>query len=208
MAATRGARTRTRSKPVTFEQIESEAVKLFSERTYPVVGMRDISDTVGILPGSLYAHIANKEELLLGIVRHGIHNYIDALGPISESDDSAADRLRLIMRKYMEILDGTLEQTRVSFNQWTYLSPENQQEVVELRHTYEQIFSRVITDGIAADEFTSVRHPRVAVLATMGLLNSAMRWYTRDGSLGASEIGDDLADLMLQGLCSAGAGTN
>lgn len=198
MAATRGTRTpRSGTKlPVSLEQIESEAVKLFSEKSYSVVGMRDISDAVGLLPGSLYAHIATKEELLLGIVRRGIQNYINTLGPISTSDRPAPERLRLITRTYMETLDATIEQTRVSFLQWAYLGPENREQIVKLRTEYEAIFARVIN----ATGFPSIAHPHIAVLSTMGLLNSAMRWYHRDGLLTPSQIGDTLADYILNGL--------
>jgi AcrR family transcriptional regulator len=185
------------SRPVSFEQIEREAIKLFSEKSYAVVGMRDISDTVGILPGSLYAHIANKEELLLNIVRQGIHHYLDALRPISESDRPGPERLRLIMRTYMEIRDARIDQSKVSFYQWTYLSPERRGEIVKLREDYEAIFTRVISPT----EFPSLRHPRVAVLGTIGMLNSALRWYTPGGYLTPTEVGDELADMALRGLC-------
>lgn len=207
MAASRGTRrARAGTKPVSFEQIESEAVKLFSEKTYPVVGMRDISDTVGLLPGSLYAHIANKEELLLGIVRQGITNYIDALEPIAASALPAAERMRLIIRRYMAILHTTRDQTNVAVNQWTYLSDDNRQQIVELREGYEAIFARVLDDGIAAKEFPTIAHSRVAVLAIIGLLNSTMHWYSAHGTLDPDQIGDELADLALRGLCCPAPG--
>lgn len=207
MAATRGTRrSRAGTKPVSFEQIEREAVKLFSEKTYPVVGMRDISDTVGLLPGSLYAHIANKEDLLLGIVRRGITNYIDALEPIAESALPAAERMRLIIRRYMAILHATRDQTNVSVNQWTYLGVDNRQQIVKLREDYEAIFARVVDDGIASKEFPTVVHSRVAVLAIIGLLNSTMHWYSSTGTLDPEQIGDELADLALQGLCRPAPG--
>jgi AcrR family transcriptional regulator len=198
VAASRSVRTaRSGAKsPVSLEQIQNEAVKLFSEKTYPVVGMRDISDAVGLLPGSLYAHIATKEELLLGIVQRGIQNYINTLGPISSTDKPAPERLRLITRKYMETLDASMDQTKVSFQQWTYLGPENREQVVKLREDYEAIFARVIN----STTFPSLAHPRIAVLSTMGLLNAAMRWYRPGASLTPGEIGDCLADYALNGL--------
>ena len=107
----------------------------------------------------------------------------------------------MIMGKYMEILHATMDQTRVSFCQWPYLSPENREQIVELREQYERVFERVICDGIAAKEFPEVMHPRVTVLATMGLLNSAMRWYSPIGPESPQEVGDDLADYCLGGLC-------
>lgn len=188
------------TKPVSPDQIEREAVRLFSEKTYPAVGMRDISDAVGLLPGSLYVHIKSKEEVLLKIVRAGIEMYLEALRPIAEADASPRARLRRLMLKYMEVLDANLEHSRVAVFQWTYLSEPNRSGIVELRAQYEQMFTRVIGDGIASQDFSTFNHPRVVVAGVIGLLNSTMHWYSPDGPVSATEIGEQLADLVLRGL--------
>jgi TetR/AcrR family transcriptional regulator, cholesterol catabolism regulator len=193
-------RVRSSSGPVSAELIEQEAVRLFGERTYPVVGMRDIGDAVGLLPGSLYVHISSKEELLLRIVEKGIQNYLDAITPVVESGEPAATRLRGAISAHMGVLAETVGQTRVAVHQWTYLSPENQEQVAAMRRRYEELFDRILREGIAAGEFREMRHPRVAVLSTIGMLNSVTEWYSPDGSLSAADIGEVLADNALVGL--------
>jgi AcrR family transcriptional regulator len=191
---------RSNSGPVSAEAIEQQAVRLFGERTYPVVGMRDIGEAVGILPGSLYVHISSKEELLLKIVERGIQNYLDRIEPIAEGTEPAGVRLREAIRAHMRVLASTLEQTRVAFNQWTYLSTANQERVVHLRQRYEQAFTRILQDGVDSGEFRRVRSPRIAILATIGMLTAAANWYSPGGPLPPDEIGDALADHVLQGL--------
>ena len=198
MPATRKARPRSSAKPVTPEQIEGAAVRLFSEKTYPAVGMRDISDAVGLLPGSLYVHIKSKEEVLLKIVRDGISNYVDALTPISEADQPAATRLRQLMMKYMEILDGNLELTKVAVFQWRYLTDPGRAGVIELREQYKNLFARVIDDGIAAGEFSTFQQPAIVIAGVIGLLNSTIHWYSPDGPVSASEVGEQVAELVLR----------
>jgi TetR/AcrR family transcriptional regulator, cholesterol catabolism regulator len=197
----RGARSA--SGPVSAEVIEQEAVRLFGERSYPVVGMRDIGDAVGLLPGSLYVHIASKEDLLLTIVERGIRNYLDAIEPIVDTSAPAADRMRLAIKAYLRVLATTLEQTRIAFNQWTYLGAENRQRVVELRKRYEQAFTTLVDAGVEAGEFRQVRSRRIAVLATIGMLNAATQWYSPDGPMPPEEVGDALADHVLMGLVDA-----
>ena len=119
--------------PVSVERIEEAAVRLFGEKSYSVVGMRDISEAVGILPGSLYVHIRKKEDLLLRIVERGIRNYLDVIQTAATSGLPAPDRLRGAIVAYMRVLAGSLPQTRVAFHQWTYLSPPGQERVIELR---------------------------------------------------------------------------
>ena len=193
-------RARTESGPVSAELIEQEAVRLFGERTYPVVGMRDIGDAVGLLPGSLYVHISSKEDLLLRIVERGIQNYLDAITPVVESGEPAATRLRGAISAHMSVLATTVEQTRVAVHQWTYLSPENQEQVAAMRRRYEELFDRILREGIASGDFREMPHPRVAVLSTIGMLNSVTQWYAPDGALSAAEIGEVLADNALVGL--------
>jgi AcrR family transcriptional regulator len=193
-------RVRSGSGPVSAELIEQEAVRLFGERTYPVVGMRDIGDAVGLLPGSLYVHISSKEDLLLRIVERGIQNYLDAITPVVESGEPATARLRGAISAHMGVLAVTVEQTRVAVHQWTYLSPENQHQVAAMRRRYEELFARILREGIAAGDFREMPHPRVAVLSTIGMLNSVTQWYSPDGPLSAEEIGEVLADNALVGL--------
>jgi TetR/AcrR family transcriptional regulator, cholesterol catabolism regulator len=188
------------SGPVSAELIEQAAVKLFGERTYPVVGMRDISNAVGILPGSLYVHIRRKEDILLRIVETGIQRYLDAIGPIVESGAPAPARLRGAIVAYMRVLAESLPQTRVAFHQWTYLSPDMQEAVIGLRRQYEGLFSRVLREGIADGEFRPTAHPRIAVLAILGMLNAATEWFSPTGELSAEQVGELLADSALTGL--------
>lgn len=191
---------RAGSGPVSVELIEQEAIRLFSERTYPVVGMRDIGDAVGLLPGSLYVHITSKEELLLRIVEQGIQSYLDVIEPVVASGADPSTRMRGIVVAHMRVLAASVEQTRVAFHQWKYLGAEKHERIVELRLRYEQAFATVVADGIASGEFRAVRSSRVAVLATIGMLTAATEWYSPAGSLTPDEIGDALADHALLGL--------
>lgn len=200
MATTRGERRSRGSGPVSAEQIEQEAVRLFAEKTYPVIGMRDIGDAVGLLPGSLYVHISGKEELLLRIVERGIQNYLDAIGKAADSDLPAGERLRNAFLAHFEVLQDTRDQTRVAFHQWTYLSAEKQGRIIAMRQRYEDLFTGIMRDGLRSGEFRPVRSPRVMVLAFIGMLNNAAEWYSPTGKLSAEDIATDLADTVLGGL--------
>lgn len=191
---------RAKNGPVSLDRIEAAAIKLFGERTYPVVGMRDISDAVGILPGSLYVHISKKEDLLQRIVENGIQRYLDEIEPVVESDHTAPERLRGAIEAHMRVLADSLEQTRVAFHQWTYLAPTGKRRVVKLRRRYEALFSQIVEEGIEAGEFRSVKSARVTVLAVIGMLNSATEWFSPRGELTAAQIAEVLTEGVLNGL--------
>lgn len=188
------------SEPVSVERIEAAAVKLFSERTYPVVGMRDLSEAVGILPGSLYVHISSKEDLLQRIVETGIQRYLDAIEPVVESDQTAPERLRGAISAHLRVLDDSLQQTRVAFHQWSYLTATGKRRVIKLRRRYEALFDQIVDEGIEAGEFRQIKSPRVMVLGIIGMLNSATEWYSPNGELTPDQIAEILADGSLTGL--------
>lgn len=195
-----GREARATTGPVSVAQIEQEAIRLFGERSYPVVGMRDIGDAVGILPGSLYVHISSKEQLLLKIVSEGIESYLEAIEPWVTADVPAGRRLREIIKAHMRVLAASQEQTRVAFQQWRYLSEDNQEVVVELRLRYERTFRTVVDEGISDGSFRSPSNVRVAVLGMIGMLTAAANWYSPEGPLTPDEVGDALADQALDGL--------
>lgn len=200
MTATQARRTKGNGGPVSFQVIEREAIRLFGEKSYPVIGMRDLSESVGILPGSLYAHISSKEDLLLRIVQAGVRNYTEAVRPFAEADGPADERLRGALRAHLRVLAATGEQTRVTFQQWRYLGEENRALVMEQRQEFEDLFSRLVRDGLQSGLFRPMAHPRITVLGIIGALNMATDWFSPDGAQSHEEIADALADTFLQGL--------
>lgn len=194
------ARKASNGQAVSLERIKDEAIRLFGERGYPVIGMRDLSEAVGILPGSLYSHISSKEHLLLAIVESGITAFIDAIRPVVHADLSAEEKLREALRAHMRVLAGQVEQTRVTFHQWQYLGPENRPRAQAVREEWESLFTQIIAEGIAAGEFRPREHFRLTVLVIAGILGSATEWYRPAGRSTPEEIADAICDQLVGGL--------
>jgi AcrR family transcriptional regulator len=188
--------------PVTLERITQVAVRLFSEKGYPVIGMRDLSEAVGILPGSLYAHIESKEKLLLDIVTSGVENFTRVIAPIVDGPGPADVRLREAIRAHMRVLAVTLDQTRVTFHQWHYLTNGNLERMVEVRRNFEDLFSRLVAEGIEDGTLLGTSRPKVSTLSIIGVLGSATEWFSPTGSASAEEIADAMADVVTLGLAT------
>jgi AcrR family transcriptional regulator len=151
-------------------RIYEVATRLFGDRSYPSTSMRDISEAVGILPGSLYAHISSKEALLREIVTSGIDKYLEAVGPIVKRDEPAAVRMRAAVRAHVCVAAEHAELSQVAFHQWKFLSEPSRELVVARRAEYEGFFRRIVDDGVKAGDFR-IKQPRIAVLGVLGLLN-------------------------------------
>lgn len=200
MAARKIQRNGRSTGTVSAERIKEVAIGLFGTHGYPVIGMRDLSEAVGILPGSLYAHISSKEKLLLDIVQEGVDNFTIPIAPIAESEAPADERMRAAIRTHMKVLAVTMDQTRVTFHQWHYLTGENREAMIEVRARYEALFQRIVDDGVRDGILRDLPHRRVSVLSIIGTLGSATEWFVPTGASTPEEIADAIADDVLYGL--------
>lgn len=179
--------------------IRREAVRLFAARGYDATSMRDIAKAVGLLPGSLYAHIDSKEQLLLEIVETGIDDFLSAVPSSAGVGLSASERLRVAVRSHMGVISRELERTGVVFFQWRSLRGSDRDRVVAKRQEYERRFVDIVSDGIGEGSFSETLDSRFAVLVILGALNWAPEWFSPTGGMGPDEIGDRVCAILLAG---------
>ncbi|MDH4399820.1 TetR/AcrR family transcriptional regulator [Sphingorhabdus sp.] len=182
--------------------IMNVAMHLFGKQGFNGTSMRDIANAVGLLPGSLYAHIESKEALLLEIVADGIGRFLAAVEPYVASSVSPLDRLRQMIIAHVEVVADNPERSQVVFHQWRFLSPEYIPEAIERRRRYETCFVEVIEEGVKAGLIRSDLNHRIAVLSILGAMNWTPEWFSPDGRLGAAQVGDLMADTLLGGILS------
>ena len=181
------------------DSILEVATGLFSETGYAGTTIRDIAKVVGVLPGSLYAHIDNKETLLLEIVEAGIDRFLGAAEGI-DGADAPAERMRLAIKAHVAVVAESPQRTLVVFHQWRYLTGPNRARIVEKRQRYEDVYRSIMHDGIASGDFGPELDAKISVLAILGALNWTAEWFRPDGPAGAEEIGDRLAESLLSGV--------
>ncbi len=180
--------------------IINESIRLFGQQGYTGTSMRDIAKSVGVLPGSLYAHIDSKETLLNEIVDQGIMGFLEAVEPIVGLPLPAEERLRRAVRAHVEVVAESPERALVVFHQWRFLSEPNLANAIEKRRRYEHAYIRIFEAGAEAGVFEGTLNKRVAVLTILGALNWTPEWYSASGANTASQLGDMMADALLSGL--------
>ncbi len=186
------------------EGILEAAMHLFGKQGYSGTSMRDIAGAVGVLPGSLYAHIASKEALLVDIVEDGINRFLSAARPLAASDAAPADRLRAMVIAHVAVVADNPERSLVVFHQWRFLGEHSIQAAIAKRREYEQAFIGVIEDGIKAGAFRADLNRRIAVLTILGALNWTPEWLSPGGKLSPEEVGGIIADTLLMGVRGQG----
>jgi TetR/AcrR family transcriptional regulator, cholesterol catabolism regulator len=181
------------------DSILEVATGLFSESGYAGTTIRDIAKGVGVLPGSLYAHIDNKETLLLEIAETGIDRFLAVTDAIDRSVEPA-ERMRLAIKAHLAVVAENPSRTLVVFHQWRYLTGPNRARIVDKRQRYEDFYRALVRDGMASGDFGAGLDPKIAVLSLLGALNWTAEWFKPDGPADAEEIGDRVADTLLWGI--------
>lgn len=182
------------------EAIMDAAMHLFGKQGYNGTSMRDIASAVGVLPGSLYAHISSKEALLVDIVDDGIHRFLAAVRPHVESEVTSEEKLRAMVIAHVAVVADNPERSQVVFHQWRFLGDSSIQAAIGKRHDYEQAFIGVIEGGMKSGAFRANLNRRIAVLTILGALNWTPEWLSPEGALSPEEVGGMIADTLLMGV--------
>jgi AcrR family transcriptional regulator len=181
------------------QQIDDAASSLFRERGYAATSVRDIAQSLNLQGGSLYAHVASKEDVLWSIVSRAADRFHAEVGPLAAASAPAADRLRQMIRAHVAVVTSQQRDAAVFLHEWRFLSDSRRQEMAARRDAYEKMFRDVIVDGARAGKFAAV-DAKITATAILSALNGIATWYRSDGPLTAGEIADQHADLFLRAL--------
>ncbi|WP_211177904.1 TetR/AcrR family transcriptional regulator [Pseudonocardia acidicola] len=182
------------------EAIFAAATRLFGEHGYAATTMRDIARAVGILPGSLYAHIESKEAVLLEIIEGGVDRFNAAMEQVDARDLPPEAALREAIGRHLEIVADNPQRTLIVFHQWRFLGDANRRRLLAKRARYEEFFVRMVRAGIAAGAFDPCLDPKVTVLVILGALNWTPEWFSPTGPATPHEIASKIADGLLEGV--------
>lgn len=172
-------------------QILDAAAALFAERGFDAASVRDIAGAVGMLPGSLYYHFANKEALLVAVYAEGVRRIDAAVEAATLRHSGAWERLEAAAAAHLGTLVDRSAYAKVVVNVRPSDVPAAQRELVALRDAYERRFRELI-----AALPLPPRTPRDTLrMLLMGALNWAPNWYREDGASPA-RIAHDYISLL------------
>ncbi len=181
------------------QQIEDAASALFGEHGYAATSVRDIAHAIDMQGGSLYAHMASKEDILWSIVVRAADRFNAEVGPVAASGGPPSLRLREMIRAHVAVVTGSQKDAAVFQHEWRFLSADRRQQMAQRRDAYEALFRQVIGEGIAGGQFRPV-DPRLTAMAILTALNGIASWYSPEGALTPVQIADQHADLFLAAL--------
>lgn len=190
--------SKRRSTEIRKQEIAHIAARLFASNGYHSTGMSELSEAVGLGKGALYYHIGSKEELLYEISAIHVRQMV-AFGEalVERADLSAPDKVRVLSRELMRTISENLDEVTVFFHEGRALSGERAQRLTELRDRFEEVWKRVIDQGVEAGSLRKL--DPIALKGVLGLHNYSYIWLVPNGRLSPDEISDVFCDLLLEG---------
>src|SRR6478672_110686 len=178
-------------------EVTREAAKLFAQKGYHGTSIGDIADALGVQKGSLYSHIASKEDLLYDALMEGAAAFHASLDAIPE-DAPPVEKIRLALRGHLRVVAEQLDVATVFVQEWRYLEGPRRDEIVAERRRYEERIRDLFREGRELGELRTDLDDATAALLSLSAANWAYTW------LQPGRDTDDLADrfygLLLDGM--------
>jgi AcrR family transcriptional regulator len=185
--------------PKTQEAIRRAGLRLIFEHGYEAMSLRQLAAEVGIQVGSLYNHIATKQELLFYLVQDHINELLRQLDLALQGKAEPRDRLRAFVAFHVGYHMSRKREVFIANSELRSLEPRNYEAVVALRSAYEQRLSDILSQGVAAGVFEVV-DVQVATFAILSLLTGLCNWYRPGGRLTKEAIIAAHEKLVLSGV--------
>jgi len=178
-------------------ELTREAARLFAEKGFHGTSVGDLAAAMGVQKGSLYHHIASKQELLYETMREGAAAFHGALDAIPEGLP-ATEKIRLALRAHLRIVAEQLDVATVFVREWRYLEGERLDEIVAERRRYEERIRDLFREGRELSELRADLDETAAALLFLSAANWAYTWLKPGGDTDA--LADRFYALLVDGM--------
>jgi AcrR family transcriptional regulator len=186
----------SRSRQIEIGEI---AARLFRNKGYSAVTMRDLAAAMDIKAASLYNHISSKQDVLALVIMDLAASFTQGIAAIDKGNYSVSEKLRYIIALHIDLTIQHPHAMASLNNDWMHLSPENLKVFTEQRDYYEDTLRRIIRSGIAEKTIQPLNEDLI-VFTLLSTLRTLYLWYGRKTNLNEQKLRIDLSTALLQGI--------
>ena len=180
------------------EEIVRVAAKLFKEKGYSAVTMRDLAKAMGIKAASLYNHINSKQDILNAIIISLAEEFTEGMKLIQSSGAPCIEKLKNIIELHVEISSQNIYGMASLNNDWMHLE-EKLDYYQKLRIDYEDDFKAILKEGIVSGEILDTM-PDVMMFSILTTLRSLYIWIPKKEELNLQELSNTLNQILIKGI--------
>ncbi len=180
-------------------EIVKAASKLFKERGFSAVTMRDLAQEMGIKAASLYNHIQSKDEILSLVVMKVAKEFDDAMNSIVVMQATPSEKLKRIIETHVAISIRNEDAMASVNNDWMHLSAPDIEDFMKMRTDYEGNVRRTIQEGIEKGEIRP-QDPEMMLFSLLSTLNTLYLWYAKREVKDIDQLTQEMTQILLKGV--------
>ena len=180
------------------QEIILTAAKLFKEKGFSAVTMRDLASEMGIKAASLYNHINSKQAILKDIIISLAEEFTAGMETVLNSDENAIEKIKKIISLHVRITSNNTFGMASLNNDWMHLE-EQLEYYLELRRKYEENFKEIIKKGISEGNIIN-ENPEIMAFSILSTLRSLYLWIPKKEDLSSSDLSQSLSELLINGI--------
>jgi TetR/AcrR family transcriptional regulator len=183
-------------------KIFTAAAKLFAERGYNGVSMRELSETTGLSKPTIYYYFGNKEGIYTALVETGLHYGQEVFQKIAEQDIPIKEKIIQVAKvRFNQVLKYP------DFAKFFLVVFTSSEKLPFLEDFIKESIQRrkmlvdLIADGIRSREFGPSANPELAAEVFMGALTYfIMKQLNTRKVILSDKLAEDLVEFLFKGL--------
>lgn len=180
------------------EEIVRVAAKLFKDKGYSAVTMRDLATAMGIKAASLYNHIDSKQTILQEIIIAIAEDFTNGMHRIIKTKATSIKQLEQIIDLHVKIAIENANGLAALNTDWMHL--ENKLEYyLKLRQDYEKNYRAIIEAGISNNEIKDVSSD-ILMFSMLSTLRSLYLWVPKKDDIKPEELSKVLCQILILGI--------
>ncbi|HAT84932.1 TetR/AcrR family transcriptional regulator [Cohaesibacter gelatinilyticus] len=183
----------------TLKAIYEAGIELIYQHGYEAVSLRQLAGAVGIQAGSLYNHIASKQDLLFKLLHSIVLELNEELDAALADIDDPEEAMRAFVRYHITWYTASKQKVFIGNMELRSLKAENYTKIVALRRRYEMRLKDILDRGIEQNRW-SMPDSKVSARALIAMLSGICGWYNPDGPYSIEELVEMYTQIVFNGL--------
>jgi AcrR family transcriptional regulator len=194
-----------RGRPKTQQKLDhllAKAAGLIARQGFEATAIRHVGRETGASLAGMYYYFKSKEDLLYQIQYRTFAAMLETQQAIAAQPGTPLERFRRLLVGHLAYFARHPNEMKVCTYELESLEGDRFHEVEELRRRYFGLMAGVVAELMngAATGAKAARQSRYTTLFIFGMLNWVFMWYDARRDLPVEQLGDEMLDLILNGI--------
>lgn len=184
-------------------EIIDTAARLFHERGYSAVSMRDIAKAMEMKAASLYNHIHSKQEILVSLLIDIAEEFTKGMDSVIKMNISSLEKIKILIGIHIDITLRDPHAIACLNNDWMHLDKKHLKYFLKMREEYEDNFRKILQKGIRKKEIRQLPLD-VILFSLLSTLRTLSIWYGKRKKVRPEELKNGLTSVLIDGISKKG----